>query len=294
MGFERWQMATENIEGYSDFNIGSNWYKNRKPGISAVIRCYGEERWIGPCIESSLPLYDEILITLTEVEGDRTEDIVKSFKSPKIRLLKYPFQMKPRKKKKKFISNSVHQFSYYTNWGLSKTCYSHVSARWDADHILRPEYSNNSFRNFVLSKSNIRVRSYNVVTSDFSSLSKTNPFQTYHVRFARVNPYLHFVGDSDFATYYGIPQWFKLFYWKNFPIQQLQSIINRSLMRDSKVTDPIFFHTKFLKMIEGQLEVDGKFCIGKDKYNNDCVTPGKKIDVSVPDFVFKKPDDYIS
>jgi len=293
MGFERWQMSTENIEGYSDFNIDKNWYKNRKYGISAVIRCYGEERWIGPCIESCLPLYDELVITLTEVEGDKTEEIVNSFKSPKIRLLKYPFKIKPQKRKK-FSCESVHQFSYYTNWGLSKTRFSHVSARWDADHVLRPEYSNKTFKNFILSKANVRVRSYNVVSPDFSYLSKTNPYQTYHVRFAKINPYLYFAGNSDFATYYGIPQWFKFFYWRNFPIQQLQSIINRSLKRDSRVVDPIFFHTKFLKMIEGQLEIDGKFCIGKDKYNSECIATGKKIDVKIPDFVFKKPKDYLS
>lgn len=292
MGFERFQMKTENIEGYSDFNIDKNWYKNRKEGVSAVIRCYGEERWIGPCIESCLDLYDEIIVTLTEVEGDQTEDIVKSFKSKKIKLLKYPFKMIPQKREK-FSCDSVHQFSYYTNWGLSKTSFSHVSARWDADHILRPEYANQSFRNFILTKSNIRVRSYNVVTSDFTYLSKTNPYQTYHVRFAKVNPFLHFVGDSDFATYYGIPQWFKFFYWRNFPIQQLQSIINRCFMRDARVVEPIFFHTKFLKIIEGKLEIDGKFCTGKNKYKNECVEPGKKIDVAIPDFVFKKPEDYL-
>jgi hypothetical protein len=305
MGLTRYQMVTENIEGYSDFDIDRNWYKHRKPGISAVIRCYGEERWIGPCIESCLPLYDEIVVTLTEVEGDRTRDIIQSFHSSKIKIYEYPFKLG-----KKFMRNpkhnlspqhncySVHQFSYYTNWGLSKTTYSHVSARWDADHILRPEYSTQSFKDLILSKSNIRVRAFNVVTPDFTHLSKIEPFQTFHVRFAEVNPYLYFNGNSDSATYYGLPQLLFLKRWYEYPVQQTQCLFNRLLFKDYRVVDPIFFHTKYLKIIEKKFDINGKFHTGINpaavKYNQACLLPGEKISVTIPDVVFKKPEDYLS
>lgn len=294
MDLEKFQMATENVEGYIDFDIDPDWYKNRKQGVSAVIRCYGEERWIGPCIESCLPLYDEILITLTEVEGDRTEDIVKSFKSDKIRVLKYPFKIFSQNKSL-FSCDSVHQFSYYTNWSLSKTCFSHVSARWDADHILRPEYATKEFHDFILSKSNVRVRAFNVVTSDFKSLSETKPYQSFHARFAKVNPHLYFTGNSDFATYYGIPQWFKFFYWKHFPAQQIMSIKNRVFFRDAKIMDPIFFHTKLLKLQGKKTGVKGRFLDNRNEsFIKDSKSVGKKIDVTVPGFVFKMPEDYLS
>ena len=293
MGLNYCQMATENIEGFTDFNIDENWYKNRPQGLSAVIRCYGEERWIGACIESCLPLYDEIVVTLTQVEGDGTEDIVKSFKSSKIKIIKYPFKLKAQKKKK-YSCDSVYQFSYYTNWGLSKTKYSHISARWDADHVLRPEYATKKFHDYVLSKSNIRVRGFNVVTPDFKYISKTDPYLSYHVRFAKANPYLCFVGNSDYATYYGLPQWFSPKHWLHFPVQQTQSIFNRLFIRDGRIEEPIFFHTKYLKVKENLLKVKGKYCVGENKYTEAGLEVGKKIDVNIPKCAFKKPDDYLN
>lgn len=292
MGLKKCQMATENVEGFSDFNIDGKWYKNRPRGLSAVIRCYGEERWIGPCIESCLPLYDEILVTLTEVEGDRTGNIVKSFKSPKIKILKYPFKLKDQNKTL-FSSDSVYQFSYYTNWGLSKTKYSHISARWDADHILRPEYTTEKYKDLILSKNNIRVRGYNVVTFDFKYLSKIDPYISFHVRYAKANPYLYFTGNSDYATYYGIPQWFSPKHWMHFPAQQTLSIFNRFSLKDLRIDEPVFFHTKYLKLKENQLKKEGKYCVGEKKYTDKGLEPGEKIDLEIPECVFKKPEDYL-
>jgi len=299
------QMVKENIEGHSDFNIKEDWYTGRKMGLSAVIRCYGEERWIGTCIESCLPLYDEVLVTLTDVEGDRTEEIIKSFHSSKLRILRYPFKIN-----KKYIKHpmqnvsyrkncySVHQFSYYTNWGLSHTRYSHVSSRWDADHILRPEYATKKFHDFVVSKANVRVRGCNVVTPDFHILSRQNPYQTFHVRFAKVHPYLYFTGNSDDATYYGLPQLLSLKHWHHFPVQQTLGIFNRLMLRDARVSDPIFFHTKFLKIREKNLSVKDKFHTGISeedlKGTPTVLLPGEKISYTIPDCVFKTPDDYLS
>ena len=93
MPVRSYDLPTENIEGFTDFNIKSDWYKNRKPGLSAVIRCCGEEQWIGVCIESILPFFDEIIVTLTDCEQDHSEDIIKSFKSKKIKIFKYPFKI---------------------------------------------------------------------------------------------------------------------------------------------------------------------------------------------------------
>lgn len=288
------QMATENVEGHEEFNIDPDWYKNRSPGLSAVIRCYDEERWIGPCIESCLPLFDEIVVTLTEVEGDRTEDIVNSFHSDKIRLLKYPFKIKSQGKPRT-CCDSVHQFSYYTNWSLSKTRFSHVSARWDADHILRPEYATQSFHDCILRKQKVRVRCFNVVTPDFKYLSKEMPYQSFHVRFEKVNKFVYFSGDSDATTYLGLPQLFYLSRWKQFPVQQVQVIFNKLLCQDVRIADPVFFHTKFLKQHEGLFSQQGRFLNKRNEtYVTDWETPGQRIEVSVPKCAFKTPEEYLS
>ena len=82
-------MVTENIEGYKEFNIKKDWYKNRKKRLSALIRCYGDELWIGAFIESCLPLFDEIVVVIDETINDISEKIINSFTPHKIKTLKY-------------------------------------------------------------------------------------------------------------------------------------------------------------------------------------------------------------
>ncbi|WP_342305946.1 hypothetical protein [Methanolobus sp. ZRKC5] len=255
MAFENYRMITENIEGYKEFNIDRNWYKNRKKGLSAVIRCFGDERWIGPCIESCLPLFDEIVVVIVKIEGDRTEEIVRSFKSPKIKIYNYPFSLDqveaPIYKNKmhqkldslselfvspEFKRGSVHTISYLTNFGMSKTTLSHVTPQWDADHILRPEFATEEFKEFILSKDHIRVSGYNVVTEDYMYLSEKSPIHSSHPRFYKADKHLYFAGNKyllDIVSYRSsIVQLKMLENYFLFPIQQMQCMKNLILGRD--------------------------------------------------------------
>lgn len=317
MVFDYFRMITENIEGYEDFNIDRNWYKNRKKGLSALIRCYGEERWIGPCIEGCLQLFDEIVVVIVEIDGDRTEDIVKSFKSPKIKIYRYPFELKQvkapvyetRLQRKidalseifvspKYKRGSVHTISYLTNWGMSKTTYSHVAPQWDADHILRPEFATKEFKSFILSKNHIRVAGYNVVTEDYKYLSKKNPLHSHHPRFFKVDRLLYYAGNKynlDIVSYRSsIIQLRMLENYFLFPLQQIQCMMNLLSHKDVIFNEPIYFHTKFLRSQE-ELFYDTRYL--NEEYHkqfDECSEKGKELIVNVPKFVFKKPEDYLS
>ncbi|ETA67450.1 hypothetical protein MettiDRAFT_0874 [Methanolobus tindarius DSM 2278] len=317
VAFENFRMITENIEGYKEFNIDRNWYKNRKKGLSAVIRCFGDERWIGPCIESCLPLFDEIVVVIVKIEGDRTEEIVKSFNSPKIKIYKYPFaldQVKAPVYKSKFEQKidalselfvspyfkrgSVHTISYLTNFGMSKTTYSHVTPQWDADHILRPEFATEEFKEFILSKDHIRVAGYNVVTEDYQYLSEKSPIHSIHPRFYKADKYLYFAGNKyllDIVSYRSsIVQLKMLENYFLFPIQQILCMKNLILGRDVSYDEPIYFHTKFLRS-DKEIESDTRFL--NEEYHRqfrESTKKGKKIDVKVPDFALKTPDDYLT
>jgi hypothetical protein len=268
MPLNQCEIILTNKEGHSDFNISPNWHANRKPGLSAVVRCYGEERWIGPCIKSILPLFDEVLVTLTPKEGDKSEEIVRSIKDPKLRLLIYPFRMVKRTsrtydKKLQWMFRqafpgdpSVHSYSYYTNWGMAQTRFSHVSDRWDADMILRPEFATKDFHDFILSKNSVSIRGLNVISDDFKQVSKEWPYQGPEARFVKVDPFRFHYGEGDALSYLGVT---KLIYpsrWRQFPVQQAQSLFNNLTRKDVFVRDPVFWHTKFLRELGAERYTD--------------------------------------
>lgn len=314
---DRFSMVTENIEGYEDFNIEKEWYKNRKKGLSALIRCHGDERWIGPCIESCLSLFDEIIVVIVGKNGEIVEEIIKSFNSSKIKAYSYPFELKQVKKPTyktkihqkidllseltippKYKQGSVHTISYLTNWGLSKTKYSHVAPQWDADHILRPEFSTEEFKKFILSKNYIRVAGYNVVTDDYKFLSKKTPLHNHHPRFFKVDKFLYFIGTKynlDILSYRSSKIQLKMIdNYFLFPIQQIKCMKNLLTKNDIIFNEPIYFHTKFLKSKEERF-YDTRFL--NEEYQrqfNECTEPGEILNIDVPDCAFKKPEDYIN
>ncbi len=296
------EMILENTEGYSDFNIDPEWYKHRKPGLSVVIRCFGEERWIGPCLESMLPLCDEILVTMTEKEGDRTEEIVKSFRSPKLRLLRYPFsfaKVTDRTPKRKFErimypqfpgDASVHIFSYYTNWGMSKTRFSHVAPKWDADMWLLPRFGTPRFHDLIVSKSVVNVTGFNVATKDFKFLSKLWPIQGPEPRFFKVDQYRFFYGEVDSHSYQGPVHLAYPGRWYQFPVQQAQGFFNTLFRRDVYYPRPVFLHTKLLSKQFKQERFIGAEMGGK---LDPLMVPGREMPVLIPEFVWKTPEVYL-
>jgi len=316
MVFDRFGMITENVEGYEDFNIDRNWYKNRKNGLSALIRCYGDERWIGPCIDGCLDLFDEIVVVVVDVDGDRTKEIVENFKSKKIKIYKYPFELRQVKApvyesrlqqkidamseifvSPKYKRGSIYTISYLTNWGISKTTYSHIAPQWDADHILRPEFATEEFKRFILSKNHIRVAGYNVVTQDFKYLSKKAPIHNHHPRFFKVDRLLYYAGNKyllDIVSYRSsIIQLKMIENYFLFPLQQIQCMMNLLSHKDIIFNEPIYFHTKFLRS-EEEITYDTRYL--NEEYHKqfeECSEKGEGLKVNVPDFVLKMPEDYL-
>jgi hypothetical protein len=239
------EMPLRNIEGHGDFNIAPDWYRHRLPGISAYIRTKGEERWIGPTIESILDFFDEIVVTLDNV--DRTKDIINRFRSPKIKIFDYPFQLKPfGQGYDKTPMGSVHSFAYYTNWSVSKTMYSHV-CRWDGDMIMLPEFKEN--KRSILKKNIVRFKGYDVVTPDFAYMSKTHPYAGPEPRIHKIDKRIFYyqMPLMEGLNYQGLTQLFYLSRWKTFPSLQLQRITNLFTKKDVTLDRPAFLHMKFLK-----------------------------------------------
>jgi len=283
-----------NTEEEEKYYIGSEWFKKRKPGISVMMRCYNEEEWIGPVLESILPFMDEIVIAYTE-GGDRTRRIIESFDSPKIRICEYPFKIDVNNKD----YCSVHNISYFSNWGLAKTSYSHASI-WDADMIMIPKFCNKKFYDFVLSKNVVRIFGINVATPDFAYMSKIHPYAgKWDVRFIKLNKHTFYECtkiEYEEWSYRGIPQLLNPLRWFTNTSAQIQRIKNGLMRQDVKVEDAVYLHTKPLKIKYGEQTKDKYTDFGQYKkyeWYLDVANQGKKIDIEIPDFVAKIPEDYL-
>lgn len=124
------RLKLKNIEKNMEFNL--SFTSNRKHGLSAMMRVKNEERWILFAIKSILDDVDEIIILLQPCE-DKTEKIIKSIKSNKIKLFHYPFFTYPAAfGYSNHPENSIKNLAYYYNYALSKTQYSYVW-KWDGD-----------------------------------------------------------------------------------------------------------------------------------------------------------------
>ena len=276
-------MILKNIEGLEEYNILEGWYKNRKKGISAYMRVKDEERWIGACIESILPFFDEIIVALDGT--DRTRDILESFDSKKIKIYDYPFALHILSKK--YPTNSVHNVTYYYNWTLSKTTTTHAS-KWDADMIMLPEFCTKDFYDYVLEKNVVRVKGYEIVTDDFRYISKYHPWSGPEIRFFKINKNIYYYplpsSGRELFTYHGLLQLTYPNRWLRFPYVQMKRITNGIIRKDVKLKKPVFFHTKYLRKWSEKfipaLKIKGKIDKGSER--------GDRLWANVPNFVFKK------
>ena len=147
-------MPLKNHENIQEFYIDKEWYKNRKKGISAMIRLKDEEEFIKPCLLSIKDHFDEIIITLNNCT-DRTPQIIEELNLSNVKVFDYPFKLHHNGPGHNEIpENSVHDNAYFYNWTLSKTNYQHV-CKWDGDMVAMP-CVDKKFRKIVL-KNNIVV-----------------------------------------------------------------------------------------------------------------------------------------
>jgi len=201
-------MATRNVEGYTSFDIDPLWHRNRPRGLSAVVRCMGDDDKIGLCLGSCVGWFDEVVVTCTPVDGDCTEEIVSSFTgSGRVKYFEYPFNLKPLPKydyqREKWLdwgfhrvsNDSVHDMSYYTNWGMSLTRYSHVAPRWDVDHVLRSDVVGDGLKSRVLDHSHTFVRGVNVTDRSCVFADRDSLFYGFECRFRRADPFCFFPGS---------------------------------------------------------------------------------------------------
>jgi hypothetical protein len=127
-------MQFRNREGLEDWNIPDDHVARRKLGLSAMVRLKDEETWIGPCLNSILPWFDEIVCVLQPCK-DATEQVIRSFASPKIVVKSYPFDSFPLGPGHDGCpADSVYSSAYYYNWALAQTTRTHV-CKWDGDMV---------------------------------------------------------------------------------------------------------------------------------------------------------------
>jgi glycosyltransferase involved in cell wall biosynthesis len=287
------EMPLRNIEGHSEFNIAPDWHEHRLKGISAYIRTKGEERWIGPTIESILDFFDEIVVTLDNI--DRTKEILKEFRSPKIKIFDYPFELKPfGHGYDNCPMNSVHSFAHYTNWSVSKTIYSHV-CRWDGDMIMLPSFKKN--RDLILRKNIVRFKGYDVVTPDFKYMSKHHPFAGPEPRIHKIDKHIFYyqMPLMEGLNYQGLKQLFYLNRWKEFPNLQMQRIVNFFVRTDIKMQEPAFLHMKFLKDWKNKYAKNEKADWDAPFYKelSSMGDRGDEICTDIPECTYKLPEDYL-
>jgi len=287
------EMPLKNKEGFREFDISPTWHKDRPPGLSAYIRTRGDERWIGPTIESIIDFFDEIVVTIDNI--DRTKEILKKFKSCKIKLFDYPFGLNPfGHGYNDTPSDSVHSFAYYTNWSISKTMFSHV-CRWDGDMIMLPSFKKN--KELILHKNVVRFKGYDVVTPDFRYMSAHHPFSGPEARINRVDKRIYYYQfpNMEGLNYEGLMQLFYPRQWRDFPELQIQRIANYFTRKDIKLKDPAFFHMKYLKDWKTKYARNDKADWNAPFYKELTARSekGDEIHEDIPDCAFKMPEEYL-
>jgi len=133
----------KNKEGFTDFDIPRSWFtEEKKLGISGIARLKNSADFLEPVAEAFLPYLDEIIL-VAEQANDGTNEICEKLaeKYPeKIRYYFYPHQIifRDYDGDEPPTSDSIHSFSYFTNWAFSKSTYKYVM-RLDDDILPIPE-----------------------------------------------------------------------------------------------------------------------------------------------------------
>jgi hypothetical protein len=278
-------MPLVNREGQREFNIRPDWYRNRKPGISAMVRCGNEEKWILDCLKGILYFFDEIVVTVGPVgtKQDKTIELVEQFRDglpvgswytrdndrSKVKVYDYPFSLR----EKDPPADSVNDKSYYYNWTLSLT-HHQIVAKWDVD-MLMIHSMEGMLRRLAETKNVLRLQGYNVVEEAPYYLSAAEPIEHYEPRFFRINKYIHYVQAPEFMpkpvhgrelfTYdaAGLIPNPKLWDAIEMPFWlYLYRVWNAIMRKDLYLKQPAFIHTKYLKLKE---DPDSSWCPERDE-----------------------------
>lgn len=280
-------MERRNREGHEEYAIPADWATGRTPGLSAMVRVGNEEEWIGPCLESILDFFDEIVISIDC--DDRTRAIIDAFDDEKITVYEYPFEINPNGPgHDEYPADSVHDRAYYYNWTLAQTTRSHV-CKWDADMLLRPEFCTERFYDRVMGSRVLFTRGWEVISDDFDLISDANPTTGSEPRFFRVAKHLHYVQGAlcETFTYPARSQAHR------FPRQALHRARNVLTGAEDRVAEPTYFHTKHIKSSDKQAWPDDWEEMDHFQRIDDRKATGRPLDAKPPDWCFKSPEDYL-
>jgi len=318
-------MILKNREGLKEFDIPEDWYKNREPGISAVMRIGNEERWIGPCLETALPFFDEIVIGIECT--DRTKEIIQTFDSPKIKVYDYPFKIGHFYDQ--VYEDTVHTTAYFCNWTMSKTT-KQIISKWDGDMVMLPDFYKK--HDLVMRENVVRSCGYQPVSLKPFVLSKGDPYASYQLRFTRVHSFMHWnlcpmqnwriegAAAEKYETFTyteaslkrsltpfikreGIPTLAYLYRLYNFITEKdiyygskLRYFLHNRRDCYEKGFAPTYVHTNFLKILQNDISGTSKEwneAVKKEPKYKDWLEPGKQIDIKLPECIFKLPEDYL-
>lgn len=281
-------MILRNQEGKTEYNIDSDWHSDREYGVSAMLRVGNEEEWIGPCLESILNFFDEIVITVDC--DDRTLKVIESFNSPKIAVYEYPFDINPNGPgHDDYPVDSVHDRAYYYNWSLSKTTMTHVS-KWDADMIMLPEFATDEFKRRVLNSNIVKTSGWEVVDREFDQISTQNPTTGKEVRFFEVTPRLYYE-QGEFCENFTYPSPSQIIDKPLLSAYRLWNIVSN---KELHIEEPTYLHTKHIKSSDKQAWPDNWEELDHFREINSRKESGQLLDVSIPNCCFKSVEDYIS
>jgi predicted O-methyltransferase YrrM len=189
----------KNHEGREDFNIPPDWHAARPPGISAFIRVRNEEVFIAACLLAVKDFFDEILVALNNCT-DATQEIIAGLALPNVRVVEYPFPMHHNGPGHDDIpADSLHDNSYYYNWLLAQTRFSHA-CKWDADMIALP-CMDARLREMVLASNVVGISGVNIVGDAMAHVSRDHPEAVNEPRFFRIAPHT-FYRQKDITQYF--------------------------------------------------------------------------------------------
>lgn len=129
----------ENIENLERYFYPKDLSRNRKDGVSAVVRCKDEAEFIIPSLLSIKDFFNEIVVILN-CSTDKTWFLLNELKLPNLKIFYYDEPIIPAGPESVDVNPlSVHHIVYYTNYCFSLTNYNWVY-RFDADHIALPNF----------------------------------------------------------------------------------------------------------------------------------------------------------
>lgn len=214
-------MNISNIENKNEYDIYVDVH--RKRGISSMMRVGNEEEFIEASILSTIDFFDEIIIVLNN-STDNTENIVSNINSEKIKIYHYPFKLRPNGPghKQNNPENSIYSISYYYNWCMSKTSYSHI-CKWDGDNVALSKFS--ELKDIVLANNIVWFKGVNIVGKKLDMISKDCPHTGMH-------PSFHIVNNKT-----------------QYKTGDLSEVLNYREIGGSqhKIEEPIFLHYKACK-----------------------------------------------